>query len=25
VILGVVRARSVHKVGYGRNGDWTAA
>jgi hypothetical protein len=25
VILGVVRARSVHKIGYGRNCDWAAA
>jgi hypothetical protein len=25
VILGVVRARSVHKIGYGRNWDWAAA
>src|SRR5664280_669014 len=25
VILGVVRARSVHKVGYGHNCDWAAA
>jgi hypothetical protein len=25
VILGVVRARSVHKVGYGHNYDWAAA
>ena len=25
VILGVVRARSVHKIGYGHNRDWSAA
>ena len=25
VILGVVRARSVHKIGYGHNCDWAAA
>jgi len=25
VIRGDVRARSVHKVGYGHNGDWAAA
>jgi len=25
VILGVVRARSVHKIGYGHNRDWPAA
>src|SRR5665647_203726 len=25
VILGVVRARSVHKIGYGPNCDWAAA
>ena len=25
VILGVVRAGSVHKIGYGHNGDWASA